>query len=85
MPRDITTNTFEALGTLLEEHYGRFADNNPKDLSNLRNYATLWDTLLDALKGDSIDRDLFDEVYIRLEQERTYTDPDTGTRHYVVE
>lgn len=62
--KDITGRTFEALAVLLEEHYGR---SNGEDLHN---YATLWDTLLDALKGNTLDRDMFDGVYIRLAQER---------------
>lgn len=71
MARDITTNTFEALGVLLEEHYGR----HNGDPTTTTNYANLWDTLLDALKGDTLDRDQFDEVYIRLAQERIERDP----------
>lgn len=60
---DITARTFEALAVLLEEQYGR------SDGEYLGNYAALWDTLLDALKHDTLDRDQFDAVYIRLAQE----------------
>jgi len=61
--KDVTARTFEALAVLLEENYGR---SNGEDLSN---YAHLWDILLDALKHDTLDRDLFDTVYIRLARE----------------
>lgn len=63
---DTTEATFRALGKLLRDNYGT-CNGREKDY---RNYATLWDTLLDALEGNDIDRDLFDAEYIKQAQDR---------------
>ena len=59
---DTTTRTLQALGHLLEDNYGRYeGDQLMRD-----NFATLWDTLLDALKGGTLDREMLDAEYIKI-------------------
>lgn len=65
MPESIQSRSFRALGKVLREHYGTFADS---PISDARNYATLWDTLLDALEHDTIDHTDIDRAYITLTQ-----------------
>lgn len=63
MPKpDVTARTLQALGHLLEDNYGRYED----DQTMARNYATLWDTVLDALKGGTLDREMLDAEYIKI-------------------
>ena len=64
----ITTRTLEALGIMLEEHYGTFAEHGEAPGMAV-NYATLWDSLITTLKNNTNDtnfHDLLDEQYIKL-------------------
>lgn len=62
---DTTEATLKALGTLLRDNYGTY--DGEKDAVN---YATLWNTLLDALEGGTLDREMLDAVYIKQAQDR---------------
>lgn len=56
---------FQALGNVLEQHYGKYDGDN-----DAVNYAVLWNTLLDALQAGTIDTEAIDAEYIRIVQER---------------
>lgn len=68
----ITTRTLEALGIMLEKHYGTFTDmvnNGATTEAAACNYAALWDSLITTLKhnaNDSNFHELLDKQYIEL-------------------
>lgn len=50
-----TTEVLDALSRMLNDHYGK------SNGTHLANYATLWDTLLDSMAWNTIDREMLDE------------------------
>lgn len=60
---------FQALGNVLEQHYGRYEANTNSNVDAV-NYAILWNTLLDALQQNTLDTFDIDQEYIRIVQER---------------
>ena len=61
----VQETTFQALGNVLEQHYGKFDGDN-----DAVNYATLWNTLLDSLQQGTIATEDIDAEYIRIVQAR---------------
>lgn len=61
----VQETTFEALGNVLEQHYGKFDGDN-----DAVNYATLWNTLLDALQSGTLLTEDIDAEYMRIVQAR---------------